>query len=706
MGLSFLVPAFLAGLIALAVPILIHLSRRDTREPVPFPSLMFLDKVPQKRTEKRRIHRWPLFLLRSLAIALLVMAFSRPFVDREGAGSDFVSGGAREVVVLLDRSYSMSVGDRWERAVDAANGVVDGLSGSDRGTVILFDSGAETASESTTDRGVLRAALTSAEPGVRTTRYAPALRYAGRILASSPLPRHELVVVSDFQRGGWDSDGGETSSLRLPTGTAITPISVADVDAGFNVTVQDAEFDRTTVAERERVVIEGRLTVSGPAPSEVPVTLEVDGRTVETQLMSFGEGNSGSVTFSPLTLAESGDSKATLRIPDDAVAVDNVLNFVLSSDQRIPVLILEGSGTTQASSYFLERALAIGSEPGFRAEVRRGGELRAVDLLANPVVILNQTPLPGGVEGDRLREYVEQGGGVIFLLGTNVLGDWPEVLPSIPAAVDRSQSGGVTLGYVDMGHPVFEPFAAPRSGDFSVARIYRYRPVPTGSFPRVLARFGDGGAALAERPVGEGRVLVWTSTLDNSWNDLAIQPVFLPFVHRLVLYAAGHEPPSSWLTVGDPFDVRGILPAGETTGVAIAPSGEQLPITAGVPLELSEVGFYELRETRAAGDMVSLAVNVDPAESELSVFDPEEMRTALLAAAQAEVSSAAELGLSVEERERQQRGWWYLIVGVFVLLAAETFFSNRGGGTRGKFWSSGGRSGKNEGKRSPGLTAS
>jgi hypothetical protein len=82
--------------------------------------------------------------------------------------------------------------------------------------------------------------------------------------------------------------------------------------------------------------------------------------------------------------------------------------------------------------------------------------------------------------------------------------------------------------------PVFEAFAGPRTGDFSSARIYRYRPLPSGSFPRVLARFGDGGAALAERPVGEGRVLVWTSTLDSDWNDLTLQPIFLPFLHLCV----------------------------------------------------------------------------------------------------------------------------------------------------------------------------
>src|SRR5690606_38243878 len=147
----------------------------------------------------------------------------------------------------------------------------------DRGTVIFFDSGAEAATESTTDRNVLRGALRAAgEPGVRTTRYGPGLRYAGRILSSSPLPRHELVIVSDFQRAGWDTDGGETASLRLPAGTEVIPISVADAEVEANVTVTGAEFDRTIVAERERVTIAARLTSGEPVSEPLPVTLEVD----------------------------------------------------------------------------------------------------------------------------------------------------------------------------------------------------------------------------------------------------------------------------------------------------------------------------------------------------------------------------------------------------------------------------------------------
>ena len=116
MPFSLLAPWFLGGLALLAAPILVHLTRRDRKPPVPFPSLMFLGAVPHESERRRRIRNWPLLLMRCLALALLALAFARPFVDRAEARLAPPGTGGREVVILLDRSYSMAAGDRWARA--------------------------------------------------------------------------------------------------------------------------------------------------------------------------------------------------------------------------------------------------------------------------------------------------------------------------------------------------------------------------------------------------------------------------------------------------------------------------------------------------------------------------------------------------------------------------------------------------------------
>src|ERR1700749_3057070 len=143
--MSFLAPAFFGGLIAIAVPVLIHLINRERKVVVEFPSLMFLQKIPYRSVRRQKIRHLLLLILRCAALALLVFAFARPFFQRRRAAIG--GSGAREVVILLDRSASMGYAGRWNKARDAAKKVASGLGASDRATLVLFSSDAAVASE-------------------------------------------------------------------------------------------------------------------------------------------------------------------------------------------------------------------------------------------------------------------------------------------------------------------------------------------------------------------------------------------------------------------------------------------------------------------------------------------------------------------------------------------------------------------------------
>jgi hypothetical protein len=150
--MAFLTPLFLVGLAALAIPVLLHLIQRERKNVVEFPSLMFLRRIPYESVRRRRIRNWALLMLRLAALALIVLAFARPFLRRPSA-SAAGSGGAREVVVLVDRSYSMGYGDRWQRAMAAARGAVNGIGPADRASIVFFSSSAEVALRFAVGRG-------------------------------------------------------------------------------------------------------------------------------------------------------------------------------------------------------------------------------------------------------------------------------------------------------------------------------------------------------------------------------------------------------------------------------------------------------------------------------------------------------------------------------------------------------------------------
>jgi hypothetical protein len=240
-----------------------------------------------------------------------------------------------------------------------------------------------------------------------------------------------------------------------------------------------------------------------------------------------------------------------------------------------------------------------------------------------------------------------------------------------------------SLGFLDYSHPVFEVFKAPHSGDFSAAHVFRYRAVEAGPNDRVLARYDDGAIAAAERKVGLGRVVVWTTTLDDTSTDIAVKPVFLPLVHQLVRYLAHYEAPTSWFTVGQVLDLSARIRS-RAARIVVSPSGDRTTQSGGGEgaeglLELNEQGVYEVRSTGATtGRPEALAVNLDPAESDLSPLDAPELVAAVTGhGGSAEAQLATPQEMTREDTEKRQSLWWYLLFAGLLLLAAETVISNR-----------------------------
>jgi len=214
---NFLALIYLAGISAIALPILFHLIRRAPKGRIQFSSLMFLRTSPPRVTRRSRIENWPLLLLRALAVILLALAFARPFLDR--AATTAVDGSqATRKVVLLDTSASMRRGDLWQKAQDTLKDVLDQASPVDRISVMSYDTktttilGFEGWSEAATaQRGVLvRGQIKSMKiaPGWAATNTAGALIRAVEAIEedearhkSEAPPAKQIILISDLQQG-------------------------------------------------------------------------------------------------------------------------------------------------------------------------------------------------------------------------------------------------------------------------------------------------------------------------------------------------------------------------------------------------------------------------------------------------------------------------------------------------------------------------
>jgi hypothetical protein len=138
MGLSWINPLYLSGLLLLALPVLIHLVQKQHSQGKGFPSLMFLKQIPQREKRRLEIRHWLLLALRCLLLALIVFAFARPFLNTESAAAG-LEPGRQDSVIVLDRSYSMRIADHWQQALDLALQQVERKQPRDRIGVVLFD---------------------------------------------------------------------------------------------------------------------------------------------------------------------------------------------------------------------------------------------------------------------------------------------------------------------------------------------------------------------------------------------------------------------------------------------------------------------------------------------------------------------------------------------------------------------------------------
>jgi hypothetical protein len=623
-------------------------------------------------------------------MALIIAGFARPFVTLNPLEAAAASG-AREVVIMLDRSASMGYGNHWQRAQDEARQIVRGLSGDDRATLVLFDQNVEETVRATSSKGELEAAIGNAAVTSNATRYAPVLREAQSLLSRSDRGRREAYLITDFQKTGWERQ----EDIRLPEGAVITPVSVAELETS-SLSVSNVAIARTSFSNEERATITASLVNrSATAVTNQPVQLEIDGRVVATRQVTIPAQASGSVTYDALTVSEA-NMQGAIKAGTDALAKDNVFYFGLSPSRSVSVLLLESDGAPRNTSLYLTTVLRLSKTPPFNVEVVPLSRVGANHFQNRSVVIVNDTnSLPTAAE-TLIREFVQRGGGALFVLGARnpVARDSPMLPGTLGSTVDRATARGGSLGYVDYSHPIFDDFKDPRNGNFANIRFHRYRGLAAGASDHVLARFDDGATAMAERQVGAGRVIALTSTVDNDWNNAPQHPMFLPLVHETVGYLAQYAEPEPWQTVGRMFDLSAAVASivregqaastaigeGGPTGVVVTPSESQVTLgRGGVPaLELSEQGFYAVRLPGTGGRRpFAVAVNIDPRESELSALAPAEFLAAVTGGGTVAAGQALEQPvLTPVAMEKKQSFWWYLMVGGLAALLAEAALSN------------------------------
>lgn len=637
MGL--LAPLFLAGALAVAIPIVLHLLKREPEARVRFATVRFLRRAPVEHADRRHLRELLLLALRVAAVLLLALAFARPFLSADGAG-----GFGRMTVVALDTSMSVSAPGQFERARQLARAAVDGAADSDRVAVLTFADGVEVEVRPTTDRAMARAAIDRAAPGAGSTRYRRALSAAAELLDGTP---GTIVVVTDLQASGWD----EGDRVSLPVSVSLQVADVGAPPPNLAVTAFQAEAERLVAsvrnfgdASRETTL---RLSMHEAASSAAA-------RVTSTSAASVGPGQTVRIA-----LVREPGALASVSLEDTTgPQADNARFLVLDDTTRPTVLIVTATGDLPREAFYLQQSLSVGGGSASYTVDGAGTSPSAFPdaarLRSAVAVILTSTRGLDRQGRERLAEYLKGGGGLFVTAGPEVdgavLGELLGVgaatlaadpLPANGAVGGRPGSLPHTLAPDDLRHPLFRAF----EGNAAALGLPRFTRISNlgGSCPP-LASFTSGETALVECSVGGGRVLVFASDLDGRWNNFPRHTTFLPFVQEAVAYLAGPRPSAAEYTVGD--------------------------VPAGV---LPRPGFAQV-QTATGGVRRWAAVNVSPRE-----VDPTRMSEAEFGAAITRLRETARAEGQIGDRQREERQhiWRYLLATMLVIMAVESLVGMR-----------------------------
>lgn len=552
MNFVLLAPAALALAALLAGPILAHLSKRQPRERRPFGALLLLERLQRRLHRRRRLQDRLLLLLRVLAIAVVVLGATRPRAQWLGGPPTF--GGTGNVIVIVDDSLSMDqrvLGDpAFALARKDAAAQVRALGSGVRVAVIRAGGSATMLTAGfTTDISFAASLVEGIEQSYGGTDLRGAFTLARTTLEGAA---GELLVYTDESGPGVvESCAGDIDRL-LALGSSILP-RVYGPESRRNVAPIEARYGDGLEG--------GTVTVTlanwGADEREVPATVHLpDGARITAFVTVPGATEGGPGTeesrFTVPRQAEGGVARVEIDDPD--LPLDNARYFHLPRIGASRVLVVDGdpgSTPTRSEVYFLERALAPwGVAGGVAVDVVSPSGLAKLDPDTHRVAFLANVADPAA-QAPQLVDFVRRGGGLVIGVGDNVTAErydsalaslLPAPLRKVRDLVSLTEADGAPLRPPDVeALDLFRPFA--RAGRESFARVHTRRVMTTDPVSaddvRVLLTYDDGVPALLERRIGNGRVLLWTSTFDLGWTNLPLQAVFMPFVQRLTGYLGG-----------------------------------------------------------------------------------------------------------------------------------------------------------------------
>ena len=684
--LQFAHPAYLWGLFAIALPILVHLFNQRRPRPLSFGAIEFVLRSQRQKARRLRLRQIVLLALRCLLIAAVAMALARPSLKPRGVQAAQATG-PQATALVLDASLSMRyrLGSRtlFEKARSEALAALDRLGPDEPAAVGLcagpagFTGGG--IGTPSFDRLAARRTLQSAQPTHLSSDLTGCMAAAARALGESPVAGKRIIAFSDLAAHSIRLDAPPPlvpPPVNAPAGAQGIRPNVVLVDAARGSDLPNAAVVATavrpsaTLGPRGYEIVATLANSGAQAMSGLQVSLKVGPNVVAKGFVDVPARGTARKTLGAVLPPGVVSGRVELsRNEAQGLDEDDGQDFVVHVPRDVKALIVDGAPASLRSrdeAFFVEAALA---------PARTGGRIHAQTLDADAAVnapldgydvilLLNVAAPPKGF-AEKLRQAVQRGAGIFIALGDHVdpdayndsLGDLlPRPLHLIKTAAEPGAQGSeeraARFGVVEWAHPLFRVFGPAEREGLESARTFRYALLKPEGQGHTLASYDDGAPALIEKGLGQGRVLLYTSSASRTWTDWPIKVSFLPVLQQAVSWLADaleqRQP-----TVAMVGEERTLTPTGGTrVEKVIGPDGQPVqfrretahPDDAIVPL--ATPGPYRAWVAQRGVEpreepTLTFVTGLDPRESDLRRVDEGELKAQLGGAESAQVAATS-----------------------------------------------------------------
>jgi len=655
-------PWFLMGALGVGLPLWLHLLKRHKTVPKPFSSLMFFEQRTQSSVKHRRLRYLLLLALRLALLVLIALLFAQPYFRT----SNPPLNGSKLRIIAIDRSFSMRAPGALEKAKAEAASLIPSAGG--QAQILALNNGVEVLTQVLNDPAALQAAVAGIAPGDGRSAYGELARYVRTYAQNSQAPL-ELHLIGDAQKSSLPSGFAD---LQLPLGAALTVHTVTD-GKGANFAVENVRMPGILTDPR-KVRIEATVAGYQTQGATKTASLVVNGQTVQSKTVEIAPFGRARVEFSGFD-ASFGLNRGEVKIDGgDALPADD--RFLIGFERVEPRKVLFAHDSRQARALtYVRAALEAAGDTPFTLEPMGCETTSGASPAKYAFVILGDCgTLPNTFEND-LRTYVQEGGSVFVTLGSSSASR-PKV-PLTDWTIESSRYAGregerfLVASQVDSGHPITR-----RADALEAIRFYQIVRITPGP-SRTVARVGDGGPLLVESSFGEGKVLVFTSTLDNLSNDFPLHASFVPFIERLFNYMGGTSEKPAASPVGSSTELRSAKSVAAVD--VIGPTGKsELSLadsTKTRSFSFPSEGFYEVRRANQKPEI--FAVNADRRESDLTPIAQETLDLWKKTGDATSSASASAKPGEIQTQEQTYSPWRWMLLLLLIVVAAETLIGSR-----------------------------